>query len=137
MSKLLLSAALGLLLAGAAGAQPMRSELSSPIVSFTPVIVKNAEALALTPEQKADLKNWTATMPAKRKALEAEAISLRGLLRDAIVSGAPQAERQALAEQVGDAETRLVMMRSACTDHWRGVLTQDQFAMLLDLAVVK
>lgn len=34
----------------------------------------------------------------------------------------------------GALEARLVMLRSDCTDHWRAVLTEDQFARMLAMA---
>lgn len=117
--------------------QAKRSELSLPIVAYTPVIAKNADALQLNEEQLSALKAWLDTMPAQRKALEGEAIALRAKLRDAINADSPQEDRQALAEQIGDAETRLVMMRSACTDHWRGILTPEQFAMMQEIAMAQ
>lgn len=136
MKKLLISTALTLAMALPATAQQAQKmrEISTPIVAFTPVIAKNADALNLTEDQRVILKDWLATMPAKRKALEAETVSARAELRSAIIQGAPQDERQALAEKVGEMETKLVMMRSACTDHWRGVLSADQFAQMLDIA---
>ncbi|MBS0125927.1 Spy/CpxP family protein refolding chaperone [Thetidibacter halocola] len=112
----------------------MPGELSDPIVAFTPVIAKNADTLELTETQRADLKAWLETMPAQREALQNEAVAARAALRDAIVAGAPAAERQSLADAVGKLETQLVMMRSDCTDHWRAVLTEAQFAKMLELA---
>lgn len=136
MKKTLLTAALILASATAPFAQQAakRTELSAPIVVLTPVVAKNADALNLTEAQRADLQNWIATMPAKRKAVEADAITARAALRDAIVSGAPQTEREELAATVGAFETQLVLMRSACTDYWRATLTKDQFAQLLAIA---
>lgn len=121
------------LMGSAAIAQDAR-ELSAPIVAFTPVLVKNADALNLTEAQRADLKAWTSTMPAKRKAIEAEAMNARAALRQAIIDGAPQEQREALAQEVGALETRLVLARSACTDHWRTVLTEAQFAQMVEIA---
>lgn len=135
MKQTLLTAALILASATAPFAQQgAKRELSAPIVVLTSVVAKNADALELTDAQRADLKAWIATMPAKRKAVEAEAIATRAALRAAIIAGAPQAERDTLAAQIGGYETQLVMMRSNCTDHWRETLTADQFAQLLALA---
>lgn len=133
MKAMFLAAALAAATALPAAAQEAR-ELSAPIVAFTPVIKANADALELTEAQRADLANWLATMPAKRKALEADALSARAALREAIVAGAPQEERQPLAARVGELETKLVMARSGCTDHWRETLTEAQFAKMLELA---
>jgi Spy/CpxP family protein refolding chaperone len=135
VKKTALAAIAAALLATTAYAEGPR-ELSAPIVAFTPVIVKNADALNLTEAQRADLKEWTSTMPAKRKAVEAEARDARAALRKAIIAGAPQPEREALAQKVGEMETRLVLMRSACTDHWRSVLTEEQFAQMIALSGV-
>lgn len=133
MKSFLLGTALATALALPSFAQQAR-ELSAPIVAFTPVIKANADALELTEAQRADLANWLATMPAKRKALEGETLEARAALRTAIIAGAPQEERLALAEAVGALEAKLVMARSGCTDHWRATLTEAQFARMLELA---
>lgn len=135
MRPLLIGSTLALMLALPAAAQEAR-ELSAPIVAFTPVIKANADALELSTAQRADLANWLATMPAKRKALEAEALGARAALRAAIVAGAPQDARRALAEKIGALEAKLVMARSGCTDHWRETLTETQFAKMLELAAM-
>lgn len=139
MKKILLSAALVLATATALPAQQgkNRSELSAPIVRLTPLVKQNADALGLTAEQRADLQNWLETSPAKRKALEAEAIAARAALRAAILDGAPTEERAALAAKIGEYEVKLVTMRSNCADHWRAVLTPEQFAQLVALAQQK
>lgn len=103
-------------------------------MAFTPVIKKNADALELTEAQRADLANWIATMPAKRKAVEAQVLQARADLRKAIIEGAPADERATLAAKVGEMEAKLVMTRSNCTDHWRATLTEAQFAKMLELA---
>lgn len=108
--------------------------LSKPIVALTGVLAKNADTLKLTEAQRADLKDWLSKMPAQRKALEDETIALRADLRVAIISGAPVADRQTLATRIGENEAALLMMRSNCTDHWRSVLTPEQFAQLLALS---
>ncbi len=135
MKRLLFTAAMVLAATTAqAQQQPAPQELSAPIVALTGVLAKNADTLSLDDAQRADLKAWVDTMPAKRKALEAEARAARAALREAILTGAPQGEREALAQEVGQLETRLVLMRSNCTDHWRTVLSEDQFAQLVALA---
>ena len=73
-------------------------------------------------------------MPAKRKGIEAEALNARAALRRAIIDGAPQEQREALAQEVGTLEIRLVLARSGCTDHWRTVLTEAQFAQMVEIA---
>jgi len=88
----------------------------------------------LTEAQRADLAQWIDTKPAQRKAVEAEAIAARAALRNAIDAGMPRVERQTLADRIGALEAQLVMMRSDCTDHWRSVLTEEQFTRMLAMA---
>lgn len=109
-------------------------ELSQPIIRLTSVIKMNADELSLTAEQRADLKAWISTMPAKRKQLEADTLALRAKLRQAIIAGAPTAEREALAQEIGDQEARLITMRSNCTEHWRAALSAEQFSQAIALA---
>jgi len=140
MKSLMLSTALLLGLASGALAQvatPQEKGLSAPIVALTPVLAKNADLLKLDDAQKADLKAFLDTMPAKRMAFEDETAALRKELHDAILADAPVADREALAARIGAHETQLVMMRSGCVDHWRSVLSADQFAQLVALAEPK
>lgn len=113
------------------------TELSQPIIALTGVLAKNADALALTDDQRVALKAWLDVAPAKRKQVETEVIAQRAALRAAIIAGAPVTEREAMAKQIGATEAQLIMMRSNCTDHWRAVLTADQFAQLVTLATAK
>lgn len=139
MKSLLLAGAIALSPLAALAQQPAAAAdtgLSQPVIALTGALAKNADALALDDAQRADLKAWLAEMPAKRAALEAETVALRSQMRHKIAAGAPVPEREALAAQIGANETRLVMMRSHCADHWRSVLSPAQFAQLLQLAGV-
>ena len=120
---------------GAAAPVATGNGLSAPVIMLTPFVRDNADALALNEAQRADLAAWLAK-PNERVAVEKETVALRAELRAAIVAGAPREARAALAEKIGANEARLVMFRSDCTDHWREVLTPEQFAQLLVLAGV-
>ena len=109
-------------------------QLPAPIVTYTATIKQNAEALGLTEAQRVALAEWIGTKPAQRKAVTAEALAARAALRDAIDTGAPRVERQKLANRIGALEAQLLMMRSDCTDHWRSVLTKEQFTRMLAMA---
>lgn len=138
MKHVLVAAALALALPMASAAQePFNAQeagLSQPVVVLTPTVAQNADALQLNDEQRAAVKAWMETGPVNRVAREQAAVALREQLRQQIIAGAPVDERQELARQIGDAEADLVMMRSACVDHWREVLTEEQFAETLRLA---
>lgn len=136
MKLFIYAAAVATVLAAPAFAQsnPAKTGLSAPVIRLTGILKKNQDVIGLDAAQKEDLKNWVATMPAHRKALEDETVALRAEMKAAIVSGAPVEARQALAEKIGGNEVKLVMMRSNCTDHWREVLNPDQFSKLIELA---
>ncbi|PHQ99539.1 MAG: hypothetical protein COB39_03025 [Marinosulfonomonas sp.] len=136
MKTLILSAALALALAGNAFAAE-KTGLSAPIIMLTGVIAKNVEVLKLTDEQQVVLKDWLATKPAMRKGFEAQVVAMRTELSSAILSGAPKDTRIAMAGKIGEAETKLLMMRSNCADHWRAALSEEQFAQAVELAAAK
>ncbi|MGY4877884.1 hypothetical protein ACLUEY_08335 [Vreelandella aquamarina] len=110
------------------------TELSTPIVMLTPVVAENADMLELNAEQQAALEDWLANSPAVRKALEDSVIAQRGELRDMILQGSDPQARAEKAAYIGQLESKLLMMRSNCTDHWRDVLSEEQFAKVLELA---
>jgi len=131
LSALLFSSAL--LAAPLALAAAPQGELSEPIVAMIPLVSANADKLGLNAEQKGKLEAWKAEAPAKRGAVEKEAAALRAKLREMIYSNAPQAEREAVAKQIGEIEAKLVLMRSGCADNLRSFLTPEQFAELVKL----
>lgn len=110
------------------------SELSDPIVAYVGVIAKHANTLALTDVQQAELKSWKAVAQPKREAMEDKVVQVRTQLRDMINTGAPKIKRVQLANKIGRMEAQLVMLRSNCTDHWRKVLTPEQFGTVVELA---
>jgi uncharacterized protein (DUF927 family) len=128
--KLLTAAILGLSLVTAPLYAAPARELSEPIVELMPVVKKLTPELKLSAEQQAKLKTWMETAPAKRQAVEAEALEMRKQLRAAILSGADDAVRQDLLNQVGQKETQLLTMRSKCTDFLRELLTPAQFTQV-------
>jgi len=136
MKKILLSTALAFAMAGNVFAAEATG-LSAPVVMLTGVIAKNVDTLKLTDDQQVVLKDWLATKPAMRKGFETDVVAMRAALANAILSDAPREERLAIAEKIGAAETKLVMMRSDCVDHWRAALSQEQFAQALKLAAAK
>jgi len=128
--KLLTAAILGLSLVTAPLYAAPARELSEPIVELMPVVKKLTPELKLSAEQQAKLKTWMETAPAKRQAVEAEALEMRKQLRAAILSGADDAVRQDLLNQVGQKETQLLTLRSKCTDFLRELLTPEQFTQV-------
>lgn len=143
MKRFVLTAALVLALPAMALAQqatpksPQELGLSAPVIALISTLAKNTDALNLDETQRAELKAWLDVAPGKRMAVENETAELRTQMREAIIANAPVADRQALAEKVGANETLLIMMRSNCVDHWRGILSAEQFAQLLELSAPK
>jgi Spy/CpxP family protein refolding chaperone len=128
--KLLTAAILGLSLATAPLYAAPSRELSEPIVELMPVVKQMAPQLKLSAEQQAKLKTWRETAPVKRQELETETLNLRQQLRAAILSGGDPAVRQDLLDLIGKNETKLLTMRSKCTDFLRELLTPEQFTQV-------
>ncbi len=133
MKKLLLTAALGLAMATGAMAES-KSELSAPIVMCLQFIGPNADKLGLDDAQKAELKRFMTEEVPGVAAYDKEVTAMRADLRGMIHMGGDKDARMALAEKIGAAETKRLMMRSNCADHWRGVLSKEQFAEVLAMA---
>ncbi|WP_018954300.1 hypothetical protein [Thioalkalivibrio sulfidiphilus] len=108
-------------------------ELSRPIVAFMPLLVRHADALGLDESQRAWVSEWRATAPARRQAVEQEQLKLRQQLREKVLTGADLSDREAIAEQIGQLETRLVNMRMNCVQAVRENLSAEQYRTLTDL----
>lgn len=117
----------------AAPAATPASELSAPIVALVPVVRQHAAELKLDEVQQTWLREWMASMPAKRMAVEQETVDLRARLRNLILDGGDAAERESLIRQIGDKEVQLLTMRAKCVDAFRDKLTPEQFAQVVEL----
>ena len=84
--------------------------------------------MGLNAEQNATLDAWIAEAPEKRKELERETVDVRTALREAILSGAPRLQREALKTELAAKNTRLIEMRSLCARMLRDTLSEAQFA---------
>jgi len=103
-------------------------ELAEPIVNLMPHVQKLRSELGLNAEQNATLDAWIAEAPEKRKELERETVDVRTALREAILSGAPRLQREALKTELAAKNTRLIEMRSLCARMLRDTLSEAQFA---------
>ncbi|MFY0989755.1 hypothetical protein [Halomonas sp. C05BenzN] len=110
------------------------SELSTPVVVLTPAVARNADSLDLDETQREAVKEWLASSPAIREAHEDRMVAARAELREMILNNASSEAREAQAAAIGKMEAELLLMRSNCVDHWRGVLDERQFAQALELA---
>lgn len=84
MKPLFLAAAIACAMALPASAQqsqPAKTGLSRPVIMLTGILKKNQDVIGLDEAQKEDLKNWIASMPAQRKALEDETVALRAEMK--------------------------------------------------------
>lgn len=108
------------------------SELSAPIVALVPVVKQHAAELKLSEEQQTWLREWMASMPAKRMAVEEETVALRARLRELILEGGDMAERESLIKQIGEKEAQLLSMRAKCVDAFRDKLDKEQFAKAVE-----
>lgn len=108
-----------------------RTQLGEPIVELMPHVKELRAQLGLTARQVATLDAWIVAAPARRRALETEALRTRQALRDAILAGADRMTHDDLKSRLAATQTRLVEMRSLCVRMLRQTLNEDQFARVV------
>lgn len=105
---------------------------ADPVVELMGIVTEMRSELSLNPEQNARLDNWIAEAPAKRRQLEAEARGLRIELRDNILLGLSNFERQQLKAKLAEKEMLLIEMRNVCTNFLRDTLDADDFKRVVE-----
>ena len=113
-----------------AAAKTVPGDAGTPVVAMMGMILKNVQALGLTPEQEASFKAWRQQAMPERKAIVARIVSLRGQLRMAILDNAPQVQREALMQDIAKAEVAHFTIRNNCVEHVRATLSTKQFAQI-------
>lgn len=122
--------------AGLVQAKSVPGDGALPVVELMPLTMKHEADLQLTPEQIQALANHRQQAMPGRVALQKKILALRGQLRMAILDNQPAADRQALMQQIADAEVEHFKGRDRCVESLRTTLSPEQFAELKRLYLV-
>jgi len=118
---------------GAAVAKSVPGDAAVPVVELMPLTMRYEADLKLTPEQIKSLEDFRKQAMPGRIAVQKKIVDLRGQLRMAMLDNRPAAEREALMQQVADAEVAHFKGRDRCVEALRKILSADQFAQLSKL----
>lgn len=119
--------------AAVAGERQALETYTSPAPSLMPIMVKQADALGLSAEQKAKLADWRKAAQAKREALEKDIVAERLAVNQAMLDGKSNAEIQGMMKAVQRKEMKLVVGKLACRDNAKKILTTEQWEKMIAL----
>jgi len=126
-----LAVALPLAAAAQAPALPTSSaDDSFPIVELMPIVLKHEADLKLSPQQQSALADFRRDAMPKRVAAQQRIRQARVELRQAILDGVPEAQRQMLMDRWLQAEREHAEVRSRCADFLRSTLDAEQLAFV-------
>ena len=126
-----LAVALPLTVAAQAPALPTSiADDSFPVVELMPIVVKHEADLNLSPEQLKALEAFRREAMPKRLAVQQRIRQARAELRQAILDGAPDAQRQTLMDRWLQAEREHVEARARCAAFLRTMLNAEQMAFV-------
>lgn len=117
-------------LLGAAQARSVPGDGALPVVQLMPLVMKHEADLNLTGAQLDALAAYRKTAMPARIAVQNRILELRGRLRVALLDNGPQAERDALMQQIAAAEIEHFKGRERCVENLRQVLDAGQYAKL-------
>jgi Spy/CpxP family protein refolding chaperone len=134
--KALRSLALSLVLVSSAAFAGERQALEtylSPAPSLMPILVRQADTLSLTEDQKAKLADWRKAAQPGREKLEKDIAAGHLAINQAMLDGKNNNEIQKLARDVQRKEIKLVVGKLACRDNAKKILTPEQWSKLIAL----
>lgn len=105
----------------------------SPAPSLMPILVKQADQLGLSDEQKAKLADWRTVAQPGREQLEREIAADRLAINLAMLDGKRNNDVQKMVRAVQRKEIKLVVGKLACRDNARKILTPEQWSKLIAL----
>lgn len=120
-------------LAGVAQAKSVPGDGALPVVELMPLTMKHEADLRLTPEQIQALADYRKQAMPGRVAVQKKIVELRGQLRMAILEDRSAPEREALMQQIADAEVEHFKGRERCVAQVRRILDASQFQQLVGL----
>jgi len=115
---------------GLTAAKGVPGDGALPVVELMPLTMRYEADLKLSAEQIKALADYRQQAMPGRVALQKKIIDLRGQLRMAILDNRPQAERDALMQQIAEAEVQHFQGRNRCVENLRQTLSAEQFGQL-------
>ncbi|MDO9483369.1 MAG: Spy/CpxP family protein refolding chaperone [Hydrogenophaga sp.] len=114
-------------------AKNVPGDAAIPVVELMPLTLRYEADLKLSAEQIQALADYRKQAMPGRIAVQKKIVELRGQLRMAILDNKPPAEREALMQQIAEAEVAHFKGRDRCVEALRKVLSAEQFAQLSKL----
>lgn len=118
---------------GLAAAKNVPGDAAIPVVELMPLTMRYEADLKLTPEQIQALADYRKQAMPVRMGVQKRIVELRGQLRMAMLDNKPAAEREALMQQIAEAEVAHFKGRDRCVENLRKTLSAEQFAQLSTL----
>lgn len=122
-----------LLFSGWVAAKSVPGDGAIPVVELMPLTMRYEADLKLSAEQIQALADYRQQAMPGRVVLQKKIIDLRGQLRMAMLDNRPQAERDALMQQIAEAEVQHFQGRNRCVENLRQTLSAEQFEQLKTL----
>jgi Spy/CpxP family protein refolding chaperone len=104
-----------------------------PVVELMPLTMRYEVDLKLSAEQIQALADYRQQAMPSRLGVQKKIVALRGELRMAMLGNKSAAEREALMQQIAEAEVEHFKGRDRCVEALRKILSAEQFAQLSKL----
>ena len=114
-------------------AKSVPGDAAIPVVELMPLTMRYEVDLRLSAEQIQALADYRQQAMPGRLGVQKKIVALRGELRMAMLGNKPAAEREALMQQIAEAEVEHFKGRDRCVEALRKILSAEQFAQLSKL----
>jgi Spy/CpxP family protein refolding chaperone len=114
-------------------AKSVPGDAAIPVVELMPLTMRYEVDLKLSAEQIQALADYRQQAMPGRLGVQKKIVALRGELRMAMLGNKPVAEREALMQQIAEAEVEHFKGRDRCVEALRKILSVEQFAQLSKL----
>lgn len=114
-------------------AKSVPGDAAIPVVELMPLTMRYEVDLKLSAEKIQALADYRQQAMPGRLGVQKKIVALRGELRMAMLGNKPAAEREALMQQIAEAEVEHFKGRDRCVEALRKILSAEQFAQLSKL----
>lgn len=106
---------------------------TNPMPNYMQVVVKMGGQLNLSAEQQQALANWRKDNNAAVEALAGDIAAAEQRLSELSMSGSDSVDIELAAQAMLDKRMEMIQRKNACRDNLRQILSEDQFAQVVEL----
>ena len=105
----------------------------NPVPNYVAVIISNADKLALSDEQKSQVKAWNNKHGKQMAAMVKSVVDGEAQIKTASMNGASNVDIKTMSQKLMDTRLQIIAGKTTCRDYVMEILSDEQWTQLTDI----